>query len=93
MKTTLYNQKGEKLKEIELPKEVFELEVNSDLVHQVLLSQQSNQRQGSAKTKDRGEVRGGGRKPWRQKEPEEPEQVRYVLRFGKVGSYLWSKTA
>jgi len=67
MKTTLYNQKGEKLKEIELPKEVFELEVNSDLVHQVLLSQQSNQRQGSAKTKDRGEVRGGGRKPWRQK--------------------------
>lgn len=67
MKTKLYNQKGEELKEIELPKEIFELEINSDLIHQVLLSQQANQRQNSAKTKDRGEVRGGGRKPWRQK--------------------------
>jgi len=67
MKTKLYNQKGEELKEIELPKEIFDLEINSDLIHQVLLSQQSNQRQGSAQTKDRGEVRGGGKKPWRQK--------------------------
>jgi len=67
MKTDIYNQKAEKIGEIELPKEIFELEVNSDLVYQVISSQRSNRRQNTAKTKERGEVRGGGRKPWRQK--------------------------
>lgn len=67
MKTKVYNQNKEEVGEIELPKEIFEVEVNSDLIHQVVLGQQSNRRQGSAQAKMRGEVRGGGRKPWRQK--------------------------
>jgi len=67
MTVDIYNQKAEKTGQIELPKEIFELEVNSDLIYQVILSQQSNRRQNTAKAKGRGEVRGGGRKPWRQK--------------------------
>lgn len=67
MKAVTYNQKGEKIAETLLPKEIFEICVNHDLIHQVTLSQASNRRQGSAKTKDRSEVRGGGKKPWRQK--------------------------
>lgn len=67
MKVKLYNQKGEVVGDYNLPKEIFEKEFNSDLVHQVVLSQQSNKRQNTAKVKDRSEVRGGGKKPWRQK--------------------------
>lgn len=67
MKITVYNQKGKETGEMTLPKEVFEVEMNSDLVHQVVVSHTANQRQNSAHTKNRGEVRGGGRKPWRQK--------------------------
>jgi len=50
-----------------LPKEMFDVLMNADLVHQVVVSQNANKRQSSAHTKNRGEVRGGGRKPWRQK--------------------------
>ncbi|MBU4023515.1 50S ribosomal protein L4 [Patescibacteria group bacterium] len=67
MKIDTYNQEGEKTEQTDLPKEVFEQAFNSDLVHQVIVSMQSNRRQGTAHTKDRGEVSGGGRKPWRQK--------------------------
>jgi len=68
MKYPIYNQKGEKnTEEITLPKEVFEVKTNPDLVHQVFVSQMANKRQSTAHTKDRGEVRGGGRKPWQQK--------------------------
>jgi large subunit ribosomal protein L4 len=67
MKIKVYNQNKEKVKEIVLPKEIFEIEVNPDLIHQVVLSQQGNRRRKIAKVKDRSEVRGGGKKPWRQK--------------------------
>lgn len=67
MKVKVYNQNKEETGEIELPKEIFEIEINSDLIHQVVLAQQGNRRQGTAQAKMRGEVRGGGRKPWRQK--------------------------
>ena len=67
MKAPIYNQKGEEIEKTELPAEIFEVKMNSDLVHQVVLVQQANQRRKMAKTKDRGEKRGGGRKPWRQK--------------------------
>ncbi len=50
-----------------LPKEIFDVKMNSDLLHQVVVSQMANRRQISAHTKDRSEVRGGGKKPWRQK--------------------------
>jgi len=67
MKTNLYNQKGEVLKEIQLPKETFQVEFNEVLVHRALVRQLSNSRNPIAHTKTKGEVRGGGRKPYRQK--------------------------
>ncbi len=67
MKYAVHNQQGEEKGTVLLPKEIFELPMNSDLVHQVAISQMANQRIVTAQAKDRGEVRGGGRKPWRQK--------------------------
>ncbi len=67
MKIDIYNQKGEKTGNAVLPKEVFGLHWNPDLVHQVMLAMQANKRKNTAHTKTRADVRGGGRKPWRQK--------------------------
>ncbi|MGD0576599.1 MAG: 50S ribosomal protein L4 [Candidatus Staskawiczbacteria bacterium] len=67
MKFDLYNQTGEVSGSVTLPKEIFEVEFNADLVHQIAVSLMANKRQISAHTKNRGEVRGGGKKPWRQK--------------------------
>ena len=67
METIVYNQKGTKSGEISLPESVFGLSWNNDLVHQVMVSMMSNERKPIAHTKDRGDVRGGGKKPWRQK--------------------------
>lgn len=82
MKVKLYNQNKEEIGEVELPKKIFEVEISPDLVHQVVLSQQSNRRQGSAQAKIRSEVRGGGRKPWRQKGTGR-------ARHGSIRSPLW----
>lgn len=67
MKVAVYNQEGKETGEVSLPKNIFEVAMNADLVHQILISHTANKRQVSAHTKNRGEVRGGGRKPWRQK--------------------------
>ena len=67
MLVNTYNQNGEKIGQTKLPPEIFDVPINTDLVHQVVVSQTANRRQVSAHTKDRSEVRGGGRKPWRQK--------------------------
>ncbi len=67
MKATIYNVEGKSAGELNLSEGVFGLPWNSDLVHQVMLSMQSTARQPIAHTKTRGEVRGGGKKPWRQK--------------------------
>jgi large subunit ribosomal protein L4 len=67
MKIDLYNQSGEKTGTIELPKEIFEVRFNGDLIHQALVRQLANSRKVLSNTKTRGEVRGGGRKPFRQK--------------------------
>ena len=61
------NQKGEKIDSIELDDKVFNTEINEGLVHQVVVWQQAKRRQGNAATKTRGQIRGGGKKPWRQK--------------------------
>lgn len=67
MKVDLYTQSGTKSGSLDLPKEIFEVPFNKDLVHQALLRQLSNSRSPIAHTKTRGEVSGGGRKPFRQK--------------------------
>ena len=67
MESIVYNQKGEQTGKITLPEAVFGAKWNADLVHQVTQSMLSNRRQGSAHTKTRGEVSGGGKKPWKQK--------------------------
>lgn len=67
MKVATYDQEGKEVGQSLLPKEIFGLEVNQELIHQVVVSQASNRRQVSAHTKGRGQVSGGGKKPWRQK--------------------------
>ena len=66
-KTTLYNIKAEKVGEIELNDLVFGIEANKEAMHTMVVNYLANQRQGTQSTKTRTEVRGGGRKPWRQK--------------------------
>ncbi len=82
MKITVYNQKGEEVGKMELPKEIFGVKLNPDLVHQVVVSQMANRRRVIAHTKDRGEVSGGGRKPWRQKGTGR-------ARHGSIRSPIW----
>ena len=67
MKTKLFNQSGEIIGEVDLPDKIFGVVMNAELVKQVIDAQSANSRQIIAHTKDRSEVRGGGRKPWRQK--------------------------
>src|SRR3989344_4209598 len=67
LKVKVYNQKGDALENIALPAKVFAAKWRADLVHQVVESMRSNKRAGTADAKTRGEVRGGGKKPWKQK--------------------------
>ena len=82
MKSKLYNQKGKIIGEVELPVEIFGLKINPDLVHQAVVAQLASSRQVLAHTKGRGQVRGGGRKPWRQKGTGR-------ARHGSIRSPLW----
>ncbi len=67
MKVNVYTMEGKVSKSLEVPEAIFGAEWNADLVSQVLYSQASNRRAGTAHTKNRSEVRGGGKKPWAQK--------------------------
>jgi len=67
MRVNVLNTKGEKVKTTTLPKEIFEAPVKKELMHQAFVRQLANARAGTHSTKSRGEVRGGGKKPWRQK--------------------------
>jgi len=67
MKVDVLNMKGEKIKQVELPASIFEAKVNIDLMHQAYQRQMANARLGTHQTKTRGEVAGGGRKPYKQK--------------------------
>ena len=82
MKITVYSQEGKEISQTLLPKEIFEVPVSLDLIHQVAVSQMANRRKVIAHTKDRGEVRGGGKKPWRQKGTGR-------ARHGSIRSPIW----
>lgn len=66
-KVALYNQTGAQVGEIELADSVFGIEPNNHVLHDAVVMQQASMRQGTHDTKGRSEVRGGGRKPWKQK--------------------------
>jgi len=82
MKIDVYNQVGEVTGNVTLPKDIFEVEFNADLVHQVSVSLSANKRQVSAHSRTRSEVSGGGKKPWRQKGTGR-------ARHGSIRSPLW----
>ena len=77
-----YNQEGKKMGQTRLPSEIFDVKANPDLIHQVVVSQMANRRRIIAHAKTRAEVRGGGRKPWRQKGTGR-------ARAGSIRSPLW----
>jgi large subunit ribosomal protein L4 len=67
MQVDVFNMEGEKVSQVDLPAEIFEAPVNTDLMHQAYVRQMANARLGTHNTKGRKDVSGGGRKPWRQK--------------------------
>ena len=67
MKVSVYNQKGEVVGDVELNSKIFDVKPNQHLLAEAVRIQLSNSRQGTANTKTRGEVAGGGKKPWKQK--------------------------
>jgi large subunit ribosomal protein L4 len=81
-KIDVINVKGEKVEEITLKEDIFGIEPNEAVVHQVVVAQLANKRQGTQSAKTRSEVRGGGRKPWRQKGTGR-------ARAGSIRSPLW----
>ena len=82
MKTDLYNLQGEKTGTIELPEKIFNIKINEDVIYQVVNVQITNSRQNLAHTKNRSDVKGGGKKPWRQKGTGR-------ARHGSIRSPLW----
>lgn len=82
MLVKLYNQNAEETGELDLEEKIFGLPFNPDLVYQVVVSMQANKRQPLAHAKDRSEVRGGGKKPWKQKGTGR-------ARHGSIRSPIW----
>lgn len=82
MKVQVLDQSGKPVQELNLPDEIFSYPVNDHLIYEAVVNYLANQRQGTASTKTRGEVSGGGRKPWRQKGTGR-------ARAGSIRSPLW----
>jgi len=82
MKIDVFNTENKKVEEIEIDDKILDVKVKDDLVHNVLLAYLNNQHIGSANTKTRGEVSGGGKKPWKQKGTGR-------ARHGSIRSPIW----
>ncbi len=82
MEWKVYNMKGEEVGTCELDDKIFQGEVNQPLLREAIIAYQANRRQGTVSTKTRGEVRGGGRKPW-------PQKGTGRARAGSIRSPLW----
>jgi len=82
MKIKVYNMEAKQVSETDVPKAIADASWNSDLVHQVAVSLLANKRRGTAHSKGRGDVRGGGKKPWRQKGTGR-------ARHGSIRSPIW----
>lgn len=82
MKTTVYNQKGESVGEVELNPKIYEVKPSTHLLAEAVRVQRANSRQGTSNTKTRAEVRGGGKKPWKQKGTGR-------ARVGSIRSPIW----
>lgn len=82
MEVAVYNQEGKKVGSVDLKPEIFGIEPNEAVVHQYIVTYRTRQRQGNSSTKTRRQVRGGGRKPWRQKGTGR-------ARAGTIRSPLW----
>lgn len=78
----LYNTEGKELGTLPLPESIFGVAFNESLVHQAIVTEEANQRQGTSNTRQRHAVRGGGRKPWKQKGTGRARQ-------GTIRSPLW----
>lgn len=83
-KVNVYNISGEQVGEIDLSENVFGAEINQHVLYEVVKNQLANRRQGTHSAKTRAEVRGGGRKPWRQKGTGRARQ-------GSIRSPQWRK--
>jgi large subunit ribosomal protein L4 len=86
---TLYNQEGKELGALSLSDAVFGVEPNTALIHQAVQTEEANQRQGTADTKTRGEIRGGGKKPWRQKGTGRARQGSTRAPHWRHGGVVW----
>ena len=82
MQVKLYDQNSEEIGMVDLPDRIFSVEINPNLIHQAVVSQEANARLPLAHAKGRGEVRGGGKKPWRQKGTGR-------ARHGSIRSPIW----
>ena len=83
-KVQVLDKSGKKVNEIAVPKEIFSYPIKDHLLYEAVVNYRANQRRGTASTKTRAEVRGGGRKPWRQKGTGR-------ARAGSIRSPLWRK--
>ncbi len=84
LKVSVLDQSGKKVSEVDVPKKIFAYPLKEHLLYESVVNYRANQRRGTASTKSRGEVRGGGRKPWRQKGTGR-------ARVGSIRSPLWRK--
>ena len=82
MKIDIHSSSGKKIDSINLNKKIFKIDMNASVVRQAVLSELTNLRQGTHSSKNRSSVRGGGKKPWKQK-------GRGVARAGTIRSPLW----